>query len=127
LLRLDADADAVCDRALAPADRAPRRVDENAGMKPTLAAIAALATAAATGCVVLSNVTPIGDGAFMTVVRSNDVNAPVEQDRAKAMSDATAFCDARGATVEVVRLDAPTPTPGQAPSAELDFRCRPRA
>ena len=36
------------------------------------------------GCAVLSNVTPLGDGSYMTVVRSNDVNARVEEQQAKA-------------------------------------------
>lgn len=36
----------------------------------------ALALACA-GCAALSNVSPVGDGVFMTVVRSNDVNARV--------------------------------------------------
>ena len=89
-------------------------------MKSTLAVLAALAIA---GCAILSNVSPIGDGAFMTVVHSNDVNAPVAEEKAKAMSNATAFCDERGATVDVIKLDAPTPAPGQPPSAEVDFRC----
>jgi hypothetical protein len=79
------------------------------------------------GCAVLSNVTPIGDGAFMTAVHSNDVNAPVAEEKAKAMSNAAAFCSDRGATVDVIKLDAPAPAPGQPPSAEVDFRCRPRS
>lgn len=94
---------------------------ENRRMKSTLAALAALAFA---GCAVLSNVTPIGDGAFMTVVHSNDVNAPVAGEKAKAMSNAAAFCNDRGATVDVIKLDAPPPAPGQPPSAEVDFRCK---
>ncbi len=77
------------------------------------------------GCAVLANVTSIGDGAYMTAVRSNDVNAPVAQERDKAMSQAAAFCSERHATVDVIKLDAPSPAPGQPPSAELDFRCKP--
>jgi putative hemolysin len=84
---------------------------------------AALALA---GCAVLSNVSPIGDGVFMTVVRSNDVNARVEEQQARAMSQAAAFCSERGSRVETVRQVASPPPPGQAPSAELDFRCRPK-
>lgn len=76
------------------------------------------------GCAVLSNVTPIGDGAWMTVVRSNDVNARVDDERAKAMSQAAAFCSERGAVVEVVKAVASAPAPGQPPSAEVDFRCK---
>ena len=41
---------------------------------------------ACAGCAVLSNVTPIGDGAYMTVVRSNDVNARVDEQRARALA-----------------------------------------
>jgi len=82
------------------------------------------ATLALGGCAALSNVSSIGDGAFMTVVRSNDVNGRVADQRAKAMSQAAAFCRERGASVDVVKIvDAPPP-PGQAPSAEVDFRCR---
>ena len=86
---------------------------------PVLAALAALA-----GCAALSNVTPIGGGAYMTVVRSNDVNGRVQDQQARAMSQATAFCAERGATVDLIKTVAEPPPPGQAPSAEVDFRCR---
>ena len=77
------------------------------------------------GCAAaLSNVTTIGDGAYMTSVRSNDVNARPEEQQAKALSQATAFCQARGAGLDVIRQVAPPPPPGQPPSAEIDFRCR---
>jgi hypothetical protein len=76
------------------------------------------------GCAVLSNVSPIGDGAYMTVVRSNDVNARVADQQAKAMAQAEAFCSAHGQVVDVIKSVAAPPPPGQAPSAELDFRCK---
>ena len=76
------------------------------------------------GCAVLSNVTPLGDGAYMTVVHSNDVNAPAEGERARALAQATAFCKQRGAGLVVIKLVAAAPPPGQPPSAELDFRCK---
>ena len=76
------------------------------------------------GCAVLSNVTALGDGSYMTVVHSNDVNAPAEGERARALAQATAFCKERGAGVEVARFVAAAPPPGQPPSAEVDFRCR---
>ena len=80
-------------------------------------------TLLAAGCAVLSNVTPLADGSFMTVVRSNDVNARVPEQQAKAMAQAEAFCHERGARVEVLRQVAAAPPPGQPPSAEVDFRC----
>jgi hypothetical protein len=76
------------------------------------------------GCAVLSNVTPIGDGVYMTVVRSNDVNARVDEQRGKALAQAAAFCKEHGATLEVVKQVAAPPPPGQPPSAEVDFRCQ---
>ena len=76
------------------------------------------------GCAVLPNVTPIGDGAYMAVVRSNDVNARVEEQRTRALSQARAFCNERGAAVDVLKAVASPPPPGQPPSAEIDFRCR---
>jgi hypothetical protein len=76
------------------------------------------------GCAVLSNVTPIGDGAYMTVVRSNDVNGRVEDERARALSQATAYCNEHGASVDVIKAVASPPPPGQPPSAEIDFRCK---
>ena len=79
---------------------------------------------AASGCAVLSNVTPIGDGAYMTVVHSNDVNARAEEQRARAMAQAAAFCKERGAGVDVIKTVAAAPPPGQPPSAEVDFRCK---
>ena len=82
------------------------------------------AMAALGGCAALSNVTSIGDGAYMTVVRSNDVNARVEEQQARALSQANGFCAERGATVDVVKQVATPPPPGQSPSAELDFRCK---
>ena len=82
------------------------------------------ATLALGGCAVLANVTPIGDGAFMTVVKSNDVNGTVAEQRAKAMSQATAFCRERGASLDVIKLVGDAPAPGHAPSAEVDFRCK---
>lgn len=81
-------------------------------------------TVLAAGCAVLSNVTPLGDGSFMTVVRSNDVNARVADQQARAMAQAEAFCHDRGARVDILKQVAPTPSPGQPPSAELDFRCK---
>ena len=90
-------------------------------MIKTIALAAALACA---GCAVLANVTPIGDGAYMTGVRSNDVNARVQDQQDKAMSQADAFCAERGATVDVIKVVADPPPPGQAPSAQVDFRCR---
>ncbi|MDP9126539.1 MAG: hypothetical protein M3N82_18405 [Pseudomonadota bacterium] len=82
------------------------------------------AMAALGGCGVLSNVTAIGDGAFMAAVHSNDVNARVDQETAQAMAWATSFCKERGATVDVIKVDAPAPPPGRPPSAEVDFRCK---
>ena len=80
---------------------------------------------ACAGCAALSNVTPIGDGAYMTVVHSNDVNGRAEDERARAMAQAAAFCNERGAAgVDVIKAVAPAPSPGQPPSAEVDFRCR---
>ena len=76
------------------------------------------------GCAVLSNVSPIGDGAYMTVVRSNDVNARVADQQAKAMAQAEAFCGERGQVVDAIKSVAASPPPGQAPSAEFDFRCK---
>ena len=78
------------------------------------------------GCAVLSNVTPIGDGVFMTAVRSNDVNARVEEQRAKAMDQAAAYCKERGSGVDVIKVVAAAPPFGQPPSAEVDFRCKAR-
>ncbi|MCK9686856.1 hypothetical protein [Scleromatobacter humisilvae] len=92
-------------------------------MRGTFVIVAMLACG---GCAVLSNVTPIGDGAYMTVVRSNDVNGRVEDERLRATSQATAFCNERGAGVDVIKTVAAAPPPGQAPSAEIDFRCKPR-
>jgi len=79
---------------------------------------------AGAGCAALANVTPIGDGAYMTVVRSNDVNARVRDQLAKASAQANAFCADRGAALDVIKVVAEPPPPGQAPSAEIDFRCR---
>jgi hypothetical protein len=79
------------------------------------------------GCAVLSNITAIGDGAYMTVVRSNDVNARAEDQLAKALSQATAFCHERAAVLDVIKQVAASPPPGQPPSAEIDFRCRPQS
>jgi|GEM_PF-1012175 len=89
---------------------------------PALAAFVTLVASA--GCAALANVTPIGDGVYMTVVRSNDVNGRVQEQQARAMSQATAFCAERGASVDAIRTVAEPPPPGQAPSAEVDFRCR---
>ncbi|MBW8757328.1 MAG: hypothetical protein JF586_06940 [Burkholderiales bacterium] len=85
---------------------------------------ALVAMAACAGCAALANVTSIGDGAYMTVVRSNDVNGRVQEQQAKAMAQAAAFCADRGASVDVIKTVADPPPPGQAPSAEVDFRCR---
>ena len=86
---------------------------------PFIAAMLALG-----GCAVLANVTPIGNGTFMAVVHSNDVNARVDQETAQAMAQATSFCKERGATVDVIKVDAPAPPPGRPPSAEVEFRCK---
>ena len=86
-------------------------------------ALAVVASIACAGCAVLANVTPVGEGAYMTVVRSNDVNSRVQEQQAKTMSQATAFCAGRGASVDVIKIVAEPPPPGQPPSAEVDFRC----
>ena len=83
--------------------------------------IAALALG---GCAVIANVMPIGNGAFATSAHSNDVNARVEQETAQALSQAAAYCKDHGGVVDVIKVDAPPPTPGRPPSAEVDFRCR---
>jgi hypothetical protein len=83
-----------------------------------------IAAVACAGCAVLSNVTPIGDGAFMTVVRSNDVNGRVADEQARAMSQAQAYCTEKHANVDVIKIVAAAPPPGQPPSAEVDFRCK---
>ena len=85
---------------------------------------AAASVLALAGCAVLSNVTPIGDGVYMTVVRSNDVNARVADEQGRALSQAQAFCAGRHAAVDIVKLVAASPPPGQPPSAEIDFRCQ---
>jgi hypothetical protein len=83
-----------------------------------------LAAASALGaCAALSNVTSIGGDAFMTVVHSNDVNARVEEQRAKALAQAAAYCKERAAGLEVIRVVAAAPPFGQPPSAEVHFRC----
>jgi hypothetical protein len=76
------------------------------------------------GCAALSDVTPIGPDSFMATAHSNDVNARVDEQKAKVTESAAEFCRRRGARVEVIRLDAGAPPPGRPPSAELDFRCR---
>ena len=76
------------------------------------------------GCAALSNVMPIGGGAFMTVVHSNDVNARVEDQRARAMDQAVAYCKEHGGAVDVIKIVAAAPPFGQPPSAEVDFRCK---
>ena len=79
----------------------------------------------ATGCAVLSDVTPIGPDAFMATAHSNDVNARVDGQKAKVVQSAADFCAHRGGGhVEVIRLQADAPPPGRPPSAELDFRCK---
>lgn len=85
--------------------------------------LALAASLACAGCTVLANVTPMADGMYMAAVRSNDVNGRVQEQQARAMSQANAFCAERGATVDVVKTVADPPPPGQAPSAEVDFRC----
>ena len=80
--------------------------------------------AACAGCAILANVTPIGDGSYMTVVHSNDVNARPQDQRAKAVSQAEGYCAERGAAADIIKTIAEPPPPGQAPSAEVDFRCR---
>ena len=79
----------------------------------------------AAGCATPPDVTPIGADAFMATAHSNDVNARVDAQKAKVAQSAAAFCDKRGAGVEVIRLVAADPPPGRPPSAELDFRCKP--
>jgi gamma-glutamyltranspeptidase len=81
------------------------------------------AASALAACATLSNVTPLGGDAFMTVVHSNDVNARVEEQRGKATAQAAAYCKERGASLDVIRVVAAAPPFGQPPSAEVDFRC----
>ena len=78
----------------------------------------------ASGCAALSDVTPIGPDAFMATAHSNDVNARVDEQKAKVAQSAADFCAHRGGHVEVIRLQAEAPPPGRPPSAELDFRCK---
>ncbi|MEP6503577.1 MAG: hypothetical protein ABJD97_09615 [Betaproteobacteria bacterium] len=78
------------------------------------------------GCAALSDVTPIGPDSFMATAHSNDVNGRVDEQKASVAQSAAEFCARRGATVEVIRSIAGDPPPGRPPSAELDFRCKPR-
>jgi hypothetical protein len=84
----------------------------------------AAALSAFGGCAYLSDVTPIGPDSFMATAHSNDVNAPVAGERATVMAHAAAFCQARGASLDVIRIVDVNPPPGQPPSAEVDFRCK---
>lgn len=74
-------------------------------------------------CAALSDVTELGGGAFMTAAHSNDVNARVDEQKAKVLDRARSFCADRHLRADTIRLDASTPPPGQAPSAKLEFRC----
>jgi hypothetical protein len=87
-----------------------------------LASLAALAS----GCAVLSDVTPSGPDSFTTTAHSNDVNARIDEQKTKVAQSAAEFCERRGASVEVLRLVASDPPPGRPPAAQLDFRCKPR-
>lgn len=98
-----------------------RRPLNGSALKHALLALPAIALA---GCAVLANVQPIGDGMFMTAVHSNDVNGRVADEKAKAMDQASAYCAERHATLDVTRVVAAPPAPGQPPSAEVDFRCK---
>jgi hypothetical protein len=77
-----------------------------------------------TGCAALSDVTPTGPDTYMATAHSNDVNARVDEQKAKVMQSATEFCHRGDASVQVIRLDAGAPPPGRPPSAQLDFRCK---
>jgi hypothetical protein len=74
-------------------------------------------------CAALSDVTPIGPDSFMATAHSNDVNARVDEQKAKVAQSAAEFCVKRGAVVDVLRSVASEPPPGRPPAAELDFRC----
>jgi len=87
--------------------------------------LVALALLPIAACAALSDVSPVGNGAYLTAAHSNDVNARVDEQRIKVQARAAAFCAQRGARVEAIRLvDAPPP-PGQPPAAQLEFRCVP--
>jgi putative hemolysin len=93
-------------------------------MRPLSPLLLVSCLALATGCAVMSDVTPIGPDAFMATAHSNDVNARIDEQKAKVAQSAADFCAHRGGHVEVIRLRADAPPPGRPPSAELDFRCK---
>jgi len=84
----------------------------------------ASSTLLAGGCAVLSDVSPTGPDTYMATAHSNDVNARVDEQKAKVMQSATEFCHRSDASVQIIRLDASAPPPGRPPSAQLDFRCK---
>jgi len=87
--------------------------------------LVALALLPLAACAALSDVSPIGNGAYLTAAHSNDVNARVDEQKAKVQARAAQFCAQRGARVEVIRLVDASPPPGQPPAAQLEFRCAP--
>ena len=120
--RGDSRAQAQTAKALSIIGHPPlRRTPNGSALKHALLALPAIALA---GCAVLANVQPIGDGMFMTAVHSNDVNGRLADEKAKAMDQASAYCADRHATLDVTRVVAAPPAPGQPPSAEVDFRCK---
>jgi hypothetical protein len=84
----------------------------------------AASTLAVGACAVLSDITPTGKDTYMATAHSNDVNARVDEQKAKVMQSATEFCHRGDASVQIIRLDAGAPPPGRPPSAQLDFRCK---
>jgi hypothetical protein len=102
-----------------------RGVSRSAPMNHIARLFLSLCAALLAGCAALSDVTPIGPDSFMATSHSNDVNARVDEQRAKVAQSAAEFCAKRGAVVDVIRSVASAPPPGRPPSAELDFRCKP--
>lgn len=84
----------------------------------------AAAVLALAGCAALSDVTPTGKDTYMATAHSNDVNARVDEQKAKVMQSASEYCHRGDASVQVIRLEASAPPPGRPPSAQLDFRCK---
>jgi hypothetical protein len=74
-------------------------------------------------CAALSDVSPRPDGSFGISAHSNDVNARVEDERAKVVARARAFCDGRHQAMQLIRADVDKSGFGTPPTSTAEFRC----
>ena len=78
------------------------------------------------GCGSVSQVVPIDPETYMVGSHGVLGNGSSAAEKVKAVQAATAYCESKAQTIQVVQIESVDPFFGRAPSADVRFRCVPK-